>query len=286
MADASTDIAWNLLLAARTAGDAAPSADLVAVDGFVLGRRPVRVIEGAGRLDDKGMELVEILLDVALTPRGERHVTAMLGQSLDGFIATRGGQSRSLNCEAALTYQHRVRALADAVIVGASTAALDDPRLTTRHVAGPNPVRVVIDPHGRLPASSQLLHDGAAPSLILRNGAGSCGGRLTDQAEIVHLDAEDGAFDPAAVLDCLAERGLTRVFVEGGGVTVGRFLAAGLIDRLQLLVAPMLLGAGRPAIHLPEAERLEDALRPPSRRHLMGEDVLFDFSLRPAEEYP
>ena len=77
----------------------------------------------------------------------------------------------------------------------------------------------------------------------------------------------------------LAERGLRRVFIEGGGVTVSRFLAAGTLHRLQITIAPLILGSGRPSISLPEIERLSAGLRPPVRRFDLGQDVLFECRL-------
>ena len=92
---------------------------------------------------------------------------------------------------------------------------------------------------------------------------------------------EGGELPPGRVLEALRARGLARVLVEGGGDTVSRFLARGLLDRLQLLVAPVLLGAGRRAVRLQAPpERLAGALRLSGTQHLLGGgDVLFD--LRP-----
>jgi riboflavin biosynthesis pyrimidine reductase len=96
----------------------------------------------------------------------------------------------------------------------------------------------------------------------------------------------EGGIAPARLVAALAARGLTRLLVEGGGVTVGRFLEAGLLHRLQLAVSPLILGAGRPALPVAPVERLDEALRPPCRHYRMGEDVLFDLRLRPAGGLP
>jgi riboflavin biosynthesis pyrimidine reductase len=80
------------------------------------------------------------------------------------------------------------------------------------------------------------------------------------------------------VIQVLAERGLRRVFVEGGGVTVSRFLAAGALDRLHVAVSPLFLGQGRPGVVLPAIAELTSALRPSVRRFTLGDDVLFDCS--------
>jgi riboflavin-specific deaminase-like protein len=213
---------------------------------------------------------------------------AILGQSLDGFIATRQGQSRYINGDDSLVHLHRLRALSDAVVIGVATAVADGPRLTTRHVPGPDATRVVIDPRARLPADSGLLRDGAAPTLIVHagNGREASETRLSALASILHLPADGGGIAPARLVAALAARGLTRLLVEGGGVTVGRFLEAGLLHRLQLAVSPLILGAGRPALPVAPVERLDEALRPACRHYRMGEDVLFDLHLRPRTDGP
>ena len=134
----------------------------------------------------------------------------------------------------------------------------------------------MIDPRCRLPATCGLLCDGAATTLVIRATAGpTFEARLSDQATALHLPSLDGAIAPRAILHALHERGMSRVLVEGGGITVGRFLEAGLVDRLQLAVSPLIIGAGRPALPVTPVDRLDEALRPACSRHLLGEDVLF-----------
>ena len=94
----------------------------------------------------------------------EAWVLAHLGQSLDGRIATRSGASHYINGPENLTHLHRLRALADAVVVGAATVALDDPRLTARRVEGANPVRIVLDPNRRLPVERHAFTEADAPT--------------------------------------------------------------------------------------------------------------------------
>jgi len=96
---------------------------------------------------------------------------------------------------------------------------------------------------------------------------------------VIGVAMEGGHLAPCAVLDCLAGRGLQRVFVEGGGITVSRFLAAGCLDRLQIAIAPVLIGDGRPAVRLRPQVRLRDCRRPGYRVFRMGGDVLFDCDL-------
>jgi riboflavin-specific deaminase-like protein len=209
----------------------------------------------------------------------ERFVVAHLGQSLDGRIAAANGASRWVTGDQDLVHNHRMRALFDAVVVGAGTVAYDDPQLTVRAVPGPDPVRVVLDTQRRLGAEYRVFNDGEAPTLLLCAAELAEPGARQGRAEVLGVATSDQGLCPRAVLDCLAERGLTRVFVEGGGVTVSRFLAAGCLHRLQITIAPLILGSGRPSITLPEIEQLSAGLRPVVRRFDLGADVLFDCRL-------
>ena len=219
---------------------------------------------------------------LAATPPGRRFVVAHLGQSLDGRIATESGHSHYIGCRESLLHLHRLRALVDAVVVGVGTVLADAPRLTTRHCAGPDPVRVVLDRRGRLDADASLATDRTAPTFVVH--APEARPALPPHVATEALAPVDGVLPPAGVLALLAERGLTRVLVEGGGRTVSSFVAAGVLDRLQFAVAPLLIGSGRPALTLPVVDTLDAALRPPCRRFELGADTLFDFDLRAGVE--
>jgi len=207
-------------------------------------------------------------------------VVGQLGQSLDGRIATNSGHSHYINGPAGLDHLHRLRALVDAVVIGVGTALADDPLLTVRRVAGPNPARVILDPRGRLPAGARVLAADGTRRLVV-TGPMTCNA-LPDGVEVVALPADDGHIAPAVVLAALAARGLRRVLVEGGARTVSGFLSAGCLDRLHVLVAPMILGTGRAGLELAPIDRVDHALRPPIRTYPLGEDLLFDCDLSAA----
>jgi diaminohydroxyphosphoribosylaminopyrimidine deaminase / 5-amino-6-(5-phosphoribosylamino)uracil reductase len=204
-------------------------------------------------------------------------VVGQCGQSIDARIATASGHSHYINGEGGLIHLHRLRALVDAVVIGVGTAIADDPQLTVRRVDGPNPARVVIDPNGRLPSSARLLAaDGIRRVVISDVEAPAV---LPAGVEVVLLRAREGQLAPAAIVAALAARGFRRILIEGGADTVSRFVAARCLDRLHVLVAPIILGAGRSSLTLPPIERLDEAMRAPMRVHNLGGDVLLDCDL-------
>lgn len=152
---------------------------------------------------------------------GRPFVVLKLAASLDGRIAAPDGTSQWLTGEVTRRRAHALRAEADAVLVGSGTVLADDPQLTVRlqDYTGPQPLRVVLDRRGRVPASACVLDD-QAPTLVL------------DEP------------NPKAVLAALWDRGVRSVLIEGGAQVAGAFVAAGLVDKLILHVAPLLLGAG------------------------------------------
>ena len=237
--------------------------------------------EAARETTPAARDLLELLLPLQL--RAEL-VIGQAGQSLDGRIATPRGDSHYITGPADIRRLHRLRALVDAVVVGAGTVAADDPRLTVREVEGRNPARVVLDPNGRLGADRRVFRDGAAPTLGVRGAADGSAAPGGPDCEVLRLPggagADGGGFAPADVVRALRERGYRRLLIEGGGTTVSRFLQAGALDRLHVTVAPLLIGSGPPAITLDPIASLDDALRPRCRQFRLGEDILFDLELR------
>ena len=278
---ASADELWPLLLAAArgplgAVPDAAAGIGLHAEHGWQL----------QGAWGDDALDMFT-LFKPWLDARRRGWTIGQLGQSLDGCVATRSGDSCFVNGAEILTHLHRLRALSDAVIVGAGTVTCDNPRLTTRHVSGPNPVRVLLDPTLRLRSvlgTAQVFNDGQANTLWL------CDARWQDEAEALAgasrvlavggLLGEGGVLQPQRAVAALRARGFAQLFVEGGGVTVSRFLAHGCLDRLHLAVAPLLIGDGRPGLRFAGADRLADCPRPPCRTYRLGNDLLWDLDLR------
>jgi riboflavin-specific deaminase-like protein len=229
---------------------------------------------------DARTELLNLYLPICSATSSRPTTVGHLGQSLDGFIATPSGDSQFVTGDDNIVHLHRMRALSHAVVVGAGTVATDDPQLTVRHVPGPNPLRVVFDPGRRLADRYRVFTDDSAPTLyICARTLTASGEAHLGSATIVGVDCDDASGGVAAVLRLLRAHGCYRIFIEGGGVTVSAFLEANLLDRLQIAIAPVIIGNGRPAIRLAPQARLSDCRRPRYRVFRMGGDVLFDCDL-------
>jgi diaminohydroxyphosphoribosylaminopyrimidine deaminase / 5-amino-6-(5-phosphoribosylamino)uracil reductase len=278
MAESLDRAAGAAVFRAGAAGDLIPAPE--GAHDAVLAWQPGRGWSSRLLAADPRAPLVDLYLPVCSATRARPITIGHLGQSLDGFIALPSGESHFVTGPENLVHMHRLRALCDAVVVGAGTVAADDPRLTTRLVAGDSPLRVVFDPEGRLPATARVFTDGAAETLYASAGLREGG---HGRAESLVLTAGD-AGGMRELVATLHARGCVRIFVEGGGVTVSACVEAGVLDRLQIAIAPVLIGEGRPGIRLTPPTRLSACRRPRCRVFRMGHDILWDCDLRAAPE--
>lgn len=231
--------------------------------------------------DDPRRSIIDLYLPVCSATSRAPMTVGHLGQSLDGFIATHAGESLYVTGHENIRHLHRMRALSEAIVVGAGTVAADDPQLTTRRVSGPSPLRVILDPMRRLGEHYKVFQDNAAETLyICGQSVAGPGDTHVGRAMLVAVADTPNGLDIAEVTRLLRARGCHRIFVEGGGVTVSMFLEANLLDRLQVAIAPLIIGSGRPAIRVPARTALSNCHRPGYRVFRMGGDVFFDCDLR------
>ena len=210
-----------------------------------------------------------------------------LAVTLDGRIATREGRSRWITGPRARAEAHRLRAAHDAVLVGSSTALLDDPQLTCRlpGLEEASPVRIVLDRRLRLSGDSRLaLSAREVPVWLFTAPSSPPERRRVLEERGVEVVAVDEPFLPRVARE-LADRGITRVLVEGGGTVAAAFLRAGFVDRLHLVRAPRILGGdARPAIGPLGLAEIEESGRWVRYEQLsLGEDDLCVFEPAPAE---
>ena len=209
--------------------------------------------------------------------REKLFVIGQIGQTIDGRIATVTGQSKYINGPSGLLHLHRLRAVVDAVVVGIGTVLADDPQLTVRLAKGVHPARVVIDPNHRLAFHPKIFNeDGARRIVITKIGTDY---PTPPGVEIFYLPAENGNISPDDILQCLAGAGFKRILIEGGAQTVSRFIQAGCLDRLHVIVAPIIMGSGRPGFCLPAIDHMDQAQRLVVHSHKLDDELLFDCDL-------
>ena len=233
--------------------------------------------------------MFDLYLPLLARKDAPHYVVAHLGQSIDSRIATSSGDGFFVTGEENRRHLHCLRALSDAVIIGGATVIADDPQLTTRAVAGDHAVRVVLDPRAQLDLSFGLFIDAQARTVLLHQSSAKLDQRAMksgpvlpsgeQQVERWIVPNSDAGINPEQVVNLLASRGLRRLFVEGGGVTVSRFFEAAVLDRLHVAVAPLLVGEGTAALQLGGVEKMINAHRPPHALYSMGNDVLWDFDV-------
>ena len=170
-------------------------------------------------------------------------VTLKLATTLDGRIATRTGDSQWITGPQSRALVHAMRARHDAVMVGAGTVRADDPMLDVRGF-GPvlQPVRVIVSSDLDLPTSGKLARTAKDQPVWICHGAGDATRWTELGARVVPVALRDGKVDVAAMMQHLAQAGLTRIFCEGGGQLAASLLKAGLVDDVILFQGPKMIG--------------------------------------------
>ncbi len=188
---------------------------------------------------------------------GRPLVTVTYAQSLDGSIAACRGQTLEISGPESKRFTHQLRAHHDAILIGIETVLADDPHLTTRHTAGPNPQPVILDSTGRLPLTSRLFqHPTRRPWVAVAEAleAERVAPMVAQGAQIIRLPCHaDGRLDLPSLVDWLGGQGIASLMVEGGSRVISSFLEAGLADLLILTIAPILVG-GLHGLKLPVAQ--------------------------------
>ncbi|MFI9065786.1 bifunctional diaminohydroxyphosphoribosylaminopyrimidine deaminase/5-amino-6-(5-phosphoribosylamino)uracil reductase RibD [Streptomyces sp. NPDC053429] len=177
---------------------------------------------------------------------GRPHVTWKYAATLDGRSAAADGSSRWITSPESRADVHRLRAEADAVLVGGGTLRADDPHLAVRGVEGATqPLRVALDTHAALLPGARILDDAAPTLLVVAEDADT---RHLPGVDLLRLPLHDGRLPVPGLLTALHARGVRSVLLEGGPSLAGAFLEAGAVDRVVGYLAPALLGSGPAAL--------------------------------------
>ena len=255
---------------------------------------------GVAMLREAGLEVVSGVLEapasalnrIFLTAMRERrpHVTLKAAATLDGKIADVHGASKWITGDAARVEAHRLRSEADAIIVGIGTVLADDPALTVR-LDGPwprEPLRVVLDSTARTPATARLIHAGTPARAIVAVGRDAPEARVraleAAGVRILRCPGADGRVSPGDLLAELFSREVRGVLVEGGAEVAAAFVDAGLVDRVAMFFAPLVLGGAKaPSIVAGAGRELKRALAlGPLDVRRIGDDLFVEADVRRA----
>ncbi len=233
-----------------------------------------------GECEEEARRLNEAYIKHRTT--GLPFVIAKFAASLDGRIAAASGDSRWISGPQSLQWAHEQRTTVDAIMVGANTILVDNPQLTARpggQESERQPLRVVVDSGDRTPANACVLQ-GPGQALIATSEGSEPSWRQALEAagaEVLVLPGDGDSLDLGALLKALAKRGVLSLLVEGGGILLGSVFDQGLVDKVQVIIAPMIIGAakapaavaGRGAHRLAQAWRLRDVTV-----ERLGDDIL------------
>jgi diaminohydroxyphosphoribosylaminopyrimidine deaminase/5-amino-6-(5-phosphoribosylamino)uracil reductase len=245
------------------------------VNGFgemILKKAGIKVKSGI--LADESKALNESYIKSITT--GLPFLTLKMAQSLDGRIATAMGDSRWISGEKSLIFAHQLRAWADAVAVGAGAVAADNPQLTVRFVKGKNPYRIIISSHPKISSRFNLFaHNDDAKTILATSKSAA---RKISRRNLIVWQIKDSSRG-LSLTDFLCkagEFGIQDLLVEGGGRLATSFLRQKLVDKLHLVIAPIIIGRGREAVGELNIRKLIDAIKFDSAHfQASGEDILF-----------
>lgn len=215
-------------------------------------------------------------------------VRMKVAQSLDGFTALPNGVSQWITSAKARDDGRRLRAYSQAVVTGVGTVLADDPQMNVRVATLPDPPKYVFDAQCRTPAAARILL--GAPCTVFTAESAPLDNRTAVQrtgAKVQFLpEVAPGKLDIEAAVESFGRAGVNLVHLEAGATLNSAFLAAGLVDEIVCYVAPVMLGAGRPAADLPERTTLAGLERwSVHSTEKIGQDVKIVLYRQPLEEF-
>ncbi len=197
-----------------------------------------------GVLAEESSRLNEVFMKYIVAK--EPFVVMKAAMSLDGKIATRTGESQWITGQAARERVHQLRSALSGIMVGVQTVITDDPQLTSRIPGGKNPLRIIVDSSLRIPLEAKVLQnqDSAKTIIATTEQADRNKAALLEEAgiELLTVPVKDGRTDLKALMRVLGERGIDSILLEGGATLNFAALQAGIVDKVQVYIAPKLIG--------------------------------------------
>ena len=217
------------------------------------------------KIEKKIKEIGQILLPILMLKK--KFYIGQIGQSLDGKIALLNGNSHYINDKNSISYLHSLRSICDAVVVGVNTIRKDDPLLTTRTIKGPNPQRIIIDPSLKLTNKYQVFKDGM-PNIIFTHSKLN---KKFNNTQIYKLPERNFT---NLIYQNINRLGYKLVLVEGGSKTISKFLENRLLNIMQFIIAPTIIGSGINSINIEPITNLKNVIRTKNNIFKFGKEII------------
>ena len=210
-------------------------------------------------------EIAQILLPILMVRK--KFYIGQIGQSLDGKIALLNGNSHYINDKNSISYLHSLRSICDAVVVGVNTIKKDNPLLTTRAIKGSNPQRIIIDPSLKLTNKYQIFKDGLSNIIFTHSNIK----KNLNNTKILKLPERNFT---NLIYQHINNLGFKFVLVEGGSKTISKFLENKLLDIMQFIIAPTIIGSGINSINIKPITNLKNVIRTKNKIYKFGDEMI------------
>ena len=215
---------------------------------------------------DKSLKEIALIV-IPLLMNYKKFFIAQLGQSLDGKIALFNGNSHYINSKKSILYLHALRCICDGLLVGVNTVIKDNPLLTTRYMKGSSPMRIIIDPSLKLTNRLNIFKDGNKNIVFTQKVSN----KKLNNTTIYKLPKKNFT---KLIYQKIKDLNFNYILVEGGATTISKFLVQELLDIMQFIIAPIIIGSGIDSVKLKSISNLKYALRPKSSLYKLGDEMI------------
>lgn len=228
------------------------------------------IISNKDIIINKNIDLIlrqscEIIIPLLL--KNNNNFIGQIGQSLDGKIALNNGSSHYINEKESITYLHCLRSISDGVLVGVNTIIKDNPLLTTRKIKGPNPIRLIIDPTLKLTNKYKIFKDDNK-NIIFTNSSKE---KKFINTTIVKFPKKNFTQN---IYDYLEKTSLQTILIEGGPTTLSHFIELKLLNYMQFIISPTIIGSGIDSVRLKPISDLKNALKVKNTICKLGKEII------------
>ena len=209
---------------------------------------------------------------IPLLTKNDNFLIGQIGQSLDGKIALNNGNSHYINEKESILYLHCLRAVCDGVLVGVNTVIKDNPLLTTRKIKGSSPVRLIIDPSLKLSNKYKIFKDDNQ-NIIFTNSNKQ---KKINNTIIVKFPKKNFTNN---IFKYLKKTSFKNILVEGGPTTLSNFIEMKLLNYMQFIISPTLIGSGIDSLKLKPITNLKNAIRVENTISKLGKEIVMTLNL-------